>query len=285
MDPNLYTTCIPVGSANYTTGGVYAPTTMANATTDTLASGFEAAGYAAYSTALSVTIAIGCSLLILNVLIFAGVYYQRDKTRLEVKTLQKQYQQRGMHQAVPSGGVAVGIMTLPKPGSALHHTNSVNYGRNPGGNLANSNISAALLESRNNMLLMNSNGSGIGGGITTSDDMHNTTGDCMTLPRNLSMSSRHNLSSVRALSSFSPTTIMVAKPYLVNPHQCVKIDCTSPEKGKSYLVYLQGFAFEPILFTIVKRLTLPLCGSNIHELMVFKCSFHARMGLDMVLAP
>ncbi|CAK1541355.1 unnamed protein product [Leptosia nina] len=48
--------------------------------TDTLAS-LEAAGYAAYSTALSVTIAIGCSLLILNVLIFAGVYYQRDKSR------------------------------------------------------------------------------------------------------------------------------------------------------------------------------------------------------------
>lgn len=38
-------------------------------------------GFAAYSTALSVTIAIGCSLLILNVLIFAGVYYQRDKSR------------------------------------------------------------------------------------------------------------------------------------------------------------------------------------------------------------
>jgi len=101
---NMYTTCIPIGS-NYTGtgggGGVFAPTTLANASTDTLASGFEAAGYAAYSTALSVTIAIGCSLLILNVLIFAGVYYQRDKTRLEVKTLQKQYQQRSMHQQVP----------------------------------------------------------------------------------------------------------------------------------------------------------------------------------------
>ncbi|KAJ2944049.1 hypothetical protein O0L34_g8381 [Tuta absoluta] len=50
----------------------------------------EVAGYTAYSTALSVTIAIGCSLLILNVLIFAGVYYQRDKTRLQVKALQQQ---------------------------------------------------------------------------------------------------------------------------------------------------------------------------------------------------
>ncbi|XP_033220373.1 neuroligin-1 isoform X2 [Belonocnema kinseyi] len=62
--------------------------TIQNATTDTLAS-LDAAGYAAYSTALSVTIAIGCSLLILNVLIFAGVYYQRDKTRMEVKNLQQ----------------------------------------------------------------------------------------------------------------------------------------------------------------------------------------------------
>lgn len=54
------------------------------------ASNLEVAGYTAYSTALSVTIAIGCSLLILNVLIFAGVYYQRDKTRLQVKALQQQ---------------------------------------------------------------------------------------------------------------------------------------------------------------------------------------------------
>ncbi|XP_066586116.1 neuroligin-4, X-linked-like [Prorops nasuta] len=60
-----------------------------NASTDTLAS-LDAVGYGAYSTALSVTIALGCSLLILNVLIFAGVYYQRDKTRLEVKSLQQQ---------------------------------------------------------------------------------------------------------------------------------------------------------------------------------------------------
>ena len=35
-----------------------------------------------YSTALSVTIAIGTSLLILNILIFAAVYYQRDKNKM-----------------------------------------------------------------------------------------------------------------------------------------------------------------------------------------------------------
>lgn len=34
--------------------------------------------FANYSTALSVTIAIGCSLLVLNLLIFAAVYYQRE---------------------------------------------------------------------------------------------------------------------------------------------------------------------------------------------------------------
>ncbi|XP_031636263.1 neuroligin-4, Y-linked isoform X2 [Contarinia nasturtii] len=100
VEPSLLTTCIPLG--NYS---ALAPTSVTNVTTsaDTLAGFDSAAGYAAYSTALSVTIAIGCSLLILNVLIFAGVYYQRDKTRLEVKSLQKQYQQRSgiLHQQPP----------------------------------------------------------------------------------------------------------------------------------------------------------------------------------------
>lgn len=65
-------------------------------------------GLSAYSTALSVTIAIGCSLLILNVLIFAGVYYQRDKTRIEVKTLQKQYQKRCVGMGSGSGTLGGG---------------------------------------------------------------------------------------------------------------------------------------------------------------------------------
>lgn len=113
MEPMQVTTCIAIGngssssSSSSTANGSSNPglgsssTTSShsvNSTSDSNA--FEAAGYAAYSTALSVTIAIGCSLLILNVLIFAGVYYQRDKTRLEVKSLQKQYQQRGG----PGGG-------------------------------------------------------------------------------------------------------------------------------------------------------------------------------------
>jgi hypothetical protein len=37
---------------------------------------------------LSVTIAVGCSLLFLNILIFAGVYYQKDRMRKELKMRQ-----------------------------------------------------------------------------------------------------------------------------------------------------------------------------------------------------
>ncbi|XP_023233121.1 neuroligin-4, Y-linked-like [Centruroides sculpturatus] len=47
-----------------------------------------------YSTALSVTIAVGCSLLILNVLIFAGVFYQRDKTRMDTKLHTMNYEMK-----------------------------------------------------------------------------------------------------------------------------------------------------------------------------------------------
>lgn len=61
-------------------------------------------GFAAYSTALSVTIAIGCSLLILNVLIFAGVYYQRDKTRLNDSQHHHQHKKRSENGGGGSGG-------------------------------------------------------------------------------------------------------------------------------------------------------------------------------------
>lgn len=83
----LVTTCVNVISAR--PGSTFIHPLHNNTHQDPTAN-FEAAGYTAYSTALSVTIAIGCSLLILNVLIFAGVYYQRDKTRLQVKSLQQQ---------------------------------------------------------------------------------------------------------------------------------------------------------------------------------------------------
>lgn len=42
---------------------------------------WEITGYGAYSTALTVTIAIGCSLLVLNILIFAKVYRKKDRSK------------------------------------------------------------------------------------------------------------------------------------------------------------------------------------------------------------
>ncbi|XP_045515695.1 neuroligin-4, Y-linked-like [Pieris brassicae] len=86
MDTHV-TTCISVMSAR--PGAPVTQSQPNNSQTQDV-SNLEVASYTAYSTALSVTIAIGCSLLILNVLIFAGVYYQRDKTRLQVKALQQQ---------------------------------------------------------------------------------------------------------------------------------------------------------------------------------------------------
>lgn len=37
--------------------------------------------YYSYTTALGITVGIGCLLLILNMLIFAGIYYQRERDR------------------------------------------------------------------------------------------------------------------------------------------------------------------------------------------------------------
>ena len=54
------------------------PTFPANESYFALAEG----SLSSYSTALSVTIAIGTSLLILNILIFAAVYYQRDRNKM-----------------------------------------------------------------------------------------------------------------------------------------------------------------------------------------------------------
>lgn len=34
-----------------------------------------------YTAALGVTVGVGCLLLVLNMLIFAGIYYQRDRSR------------------------------------------------------------------------------------------------------------------------------------------------------------------------------------------------------------
>ncbi|GIY05729.1 uncharacterized protein CDAR_564871 [Caerostris darwini] len=49
----------------------------------------------AYTTALTITVSVGSSLLLLNVLIFFGVYYQRDKNRREKKKMQDRKYKEG----------------------------------------------------------------------------------------------------------------------------------------------------------------------------------------------
>ncbi|XP_035217282.1 neuroligin-2-like [Stegodyphus dumicola] len=78
QQPGDQLTFTPELSSSTEDSSITAATTSNN--TDSLAMIMQ---QGAYSTALSVTIAIGCSLLILNILIFAGVYYQRDKHRTE----------------------------------------------------------------------------------------------------------------------------------------------------------------------------------------------------------
>lgn len=83
-------------------------------------------GFAAYSTALSVTIAIGCSLLILNVLIFAGVYYQRDKTRLnEPRTMKKRNENGQMPNNICGDLETLTIHSKNDPATILGHHHSM----------------------------------------------------------------------------------------------------------------------------------------------------------------
>ena len=77
----------------------------------------DAVEFVTYSTALSVTIAIGVSLLILNILIFAGVYYQRDRSRLEDK-LEQQSQQNSQSSSEQQMSAISGA-TGPLLGSTL----------------------------------------------------------------------------------------------------------------------------------------------------------------------
>ncbi|KAG8187917.1 hypothetical protein JTE90_002932 [Oedothorax gibbosus] len=92
-------------------------------TTGSSSSVFAAFDMGIYSTALSVTIAVGCSLLILNVLIFAGVYYQRDRNRMEL-ALQKanfQQQQQQMYNQGGGGNLSSDPQSIPQGGNTKQH--------------------------------------------------------------------------------------------------------------------------------------------------------------------
>uniref|UniRef100_A0A1B6MDA4 Carboxylesterase type B domain-containing protein n=1 Tax=Graphocephala atropunctata TaxID=36148 RepID=A0A1B6MDA4_9HEMI len=81
---------------------------------------YEIVGYGAYSTALTVTIAIGCSLLVLNVLIFAKVYHKKDRSKVEKKAPFEE------NKLLPSASVIVDMEreSMLLSGSTLHKTPS-----------------------------------------------------------------------------------------------------------------------------------------------------------------
>ncbi|PSN38826.1 hypothetical protein C0J52_23511 [Blattella germanica] len=191
----LVTTCVTVVGSGSNYQGQQSTHQLqhgGNTTSDTLAS-LEAAGYAAYSTALSVTIAIGCSLLILNVLIFAGVYYQRDKTRLEVKSLQQQQQSR--------------------------HNPSANFdsiGKHRGGHyhVGHSGSGSVIVdvEQDTSAMMMTATGGGGGGQVVTATGMTQTGGQIPTSPSHHSMNTLTKQQHHHLGSNMVMTNLLKAPP-------------------------------------------------------------------------
>ncbi|VVC34144.1 Hypothetical protein CINCED_3A017629 [Cinara cedri] len=101
------TTCLPPAR-----GGPNASNSSTTAE-DALAT-LGAAGYAAYSTALHVTIALGVSLLVLNGLLLVIICYQKDR----FKCLQQQQQPQHHQQQTSGGQETTGDRTMQKSPSA-----------------------------------------------------------------------------------------------------------------------------------------------------------------------
>ncbi|KAG8285123.1 Carboxylesterase [Homalodisca vitripennis] len=79
--------------------------------------------YQSYTTALTVTIAVGCFLLLLNVLIFAGIYHQRDRSSGEKKKKKKE-ELAEVNSCSSSSGDAEAKQALVESMSSHHMTSS-----------------------------------------------------------------------------------------------------------------------------------------------------------------
>ena len=69
------TECLP----NVTTNSVSSVTLWPYNNYNNLLHKLTSSNYQNYTTALTVTLTVGCFLLLLNILIFAGIYHQRDR--------------------------------------------------------------------------------------------------------------------------------------------------------------------------------------------------------------
>lgn len=74
-----------------------------------------------YTTALTITIAVGCFLLLLNILIFAGIYYQREKRASDTKRKEEFFETEiPMSPNLKSHSRKGSLQSLP-PGFHFHH--------------------------------------------------------------------------------------------------------------------------------------------------------------------
>ena len=81
-----------------------------------------------YSTALSVTIAIGTSLLILNILIFAAVYYQRDRNKMGSRYSLSRAEHTPTHPTQPANLSGSLSLTQPRGPTGRRHSSRLSYG-------------------------------------------------------------------------------------------------------------------------------------------------------------
>ncbi|XP_044727128.1 neuroligin-4, Y-linked [Chrysoperla carnea] len=92
--------------------------------------------YQSYTTALTVTIAVGCFLLLLNILIFAGIYHKRDRSRHRFGTKKKE-------DLAEAGSCSSSSNDTSGPGGlyetkVIHHYHSGGHSGDPSGNKSGS---------------------------------------------------------------------------------------------------------------------------------------------------
>lgn len=161
-------------SADPDSGGGGSNDELQQGNSGSVGAGGQEDGFAAYSTALSVTIAIGCSLLILNVLIFAGVYYQRDKTRLHEPRVMKKRNENGQMPNNICGDLEGLTIHSSKsdPATILGHHHAMQHHQMPPPEFADIPQRAPPPPKHLKSMVNNSSGGGGGGGQMMDGQMH-----------------------------------------------------------------------------------------------------------------
>lgn len=68
--------------------------------------------HSSYTAALGVTVGVGCLLLVLNMLIFAGIYYHRERSRRKTRTSRCNNGSMSGHESPIDGGKKLNFIVL-----------------------------------------------------------------------------------------------------------------------------------------------------------------------------